>query len=219
MSVNDKSSGGVPETEITQAPAPSVITLVLVVVNVAMYLATLLTGAHASPIYNSLKLVPSSLSLTSCWTLIASMFLHVDLGHLMANMFSLYILGGICEQLFGKGRYLLAYFGGGIAGGLVFALLRHGSLTGAVGASGAIFALMGLYGAFLLALKKKVGPDNASVSAPVEQAIRSFAIILVLNAVLVPLLGNIAWEAHLGGFLFGLLIGASTIPNILTEKH
>lgn len=217
--MNDKHSGGTPESGTSQAPTSSVITLVLIVVNIAMYLASVLTGGHASPIYSSLKLVPSSLSLTNCWTLITSMYLHVDLGHLMTNMLSLYILGGICEQLFGKGRYLLAYFGGGIAGGLVFALLRHGSLTGAVGASGAIFALMGLYGAFLLALKKKVGPDNASVSAPVGQAIRSFAIILVLNAVLVPLLGNIAWEAHLGGFLFGLLIGASTIPNILTKKH
>lgn len=197
-----------------QIPATSVITWTLIAANVAMYAVTMLTGGHASPIFNSLKLIPANLGVSNCWTLVTSMFLHSDLGHLTANMYSLYVLGSMCEHMFGRGKYLLTYFGGGIAGGLMFVLLRQGSLTGVVGASGAIFALMGLYGAFLLILRKKVGTGNANATAVIEQAIRNFAIILAINAVMVPLMGNIAWEGHLGGLLFGFLVGLPMVPSL-----
>jgi membrane associated rhomboid family serine protease len=91
------------------------------------------------------------------WTLLTSMFLHIELWHLLANMFSLYFIGNFVERLIGKKRVIWFYLISGIFAGIFYVFLSHffgtsligGRLFGnpetyAVGASGAIFALLGL---------------------------------------------------------------------------
>lgn len=91
------------------------------------------------------------------WTLFTSMFMHANLTHLFVNMFSLFFIGNLVEKIVGKKRYLAFYLISGIFAGFFFALLSFyfgNSLIGerlfgnpmiyGVGASGAIFGLLGL---------------------------------------------------------------------------
>lgn len=198
-----------------------ILTWALIALNVAMFVLTTFGGGYSMDLFARMRLVPMSFGIGSIWTLVTSMFLHADLGHLLANMYSLYVLGVICEQMFGRRRYLITYFGGGIAGGLLFVLLRHGEAAAAVGASGAIFSLLGLYGAFLLQLRKNAGGDGKAHIQSLDAAWHNFIVILLINAVIVPMQGNIAWEGHLGGFVFGGLYGmwfiARDILRIVSE--
>jgi len=96
----------------------------------------------------NLALVPSLiLSGQNLWTLVTSMFLHAGFFHLFANMFSLFFIGTFLENLIGKKRFIWTYLTAGLVGGIffVFASLIFGDLTTpAVGASGAIFGLLGV---------------------------------------------------------------------------
>ncbi|MEK6896147.1 MAG: rhomboid family intramembrane serine protease [Nanoarchaeota archaeon] len=91
------------------------------------------------------------------WTAVTSMFLHAGVLHLFVNMFSLFFLGKLVEQIVGRRRYLVFYLAAGIVGALFFVggAYLSGSvingdrlfgtpLTPAVGASGALFGLLGL---------------------------------------------------------------------------
>jgi len=91
------------------------------------------------------------------WTVFTSMFIHFELWHLLANMFSLFFIGNFIEKLIGKKRFFGLYLIAGIFAGLFYVILSYyfgNSLIGvrlfgtpetyAVGASGAIFSLLGL---------------------------------------------------------------------------
>lgn len=83
----------------------------------------------------------------SLWTFLTSMFMHASFFHIFANMFSLFFIGGFLEKIIGKNRFFWVYFASGILGGIFFVLagLIFGDLnTPAVGASGAIFGLLGV---------------------------------------------------------------------------
>jgi hypothetical protein len=126
------------------------VTIQLIFLNVLcfilFYIASLFYNEQA--LINNLALVPALiLSGQSLWTLATSMFLHGGFFHLFANMFSLFFIGSFLENLIGKKRFIWTYIISGIVGGLffVFASLIFGNLsTPAVGASGAIFGLLGV---------------------------------------------------------------------------
>ncbi|SRR4030042_3423481 len=83
----------------------------------------------------------------SLWTFITSMFMHGSFFHIFANMFSLFFIGTFLERIIGRKRFFWVYIISGIIGGLFFVLagLLLGDLnTPAVGASGAIFGLLGV---------------------------------------------------------------------------
>jgi membrane associated rhomboid family serine protease len=91
------------------------------------------------------------------WTLITSMFVHIQIWHILANMFSLFFIGNFVEKLIGRKRFFWVYLVSGIFAGLVYVFLSYffgGSFIGArlfgspdtfaVGASGAVFSQLGL---------------------------------------------------------------------------
>ncbi|MDQ5813794.1 MAG: rhomboid family intramembrane serine protease, partial [Actinomycetota bacterium] len=87
-------------------------------------------------------LVPALVAEGEAWRLLTSLFLHSGFTHLALNMISLYFLGSFAEVSFGRSRFLALYFISGIAGGLAY--LYFGAFNSpAVGASGAIFGLLG----------------------------------------------------------------------------
>src|SRR3989344_5442632 len=82
----------------------------------------------------------------SAWTLLTSMFSHVLFFHIFANMFSLFFIGNFLERIIGKKRFFAIYLISGIAGGIFFVisgLIFNNNIPG-VGASGAIFGLIGI---------------------------------------------------------------------------
>ena len=82
----------------------------------------------------------------SVWTIFTSMFMHANLLHIFVNMFSLFFIGNFLERIIGKKRFLAVYIISGIAGGIFFVisgLIFNNNVPG-VGASGAIFGLLGV---------------------------------------------------------------------------
>ena len=144
-----------------------------------------------------LGLTPA-LVLQQPWTLITSMFVHASFNHILFNMISLYFLGSFLLRLVGEAHFLKVYFIGGLAGNLLYVLLGPAMIPG-VGASGAIFAVGGALA--LMAPKLPVVVFPLPLPVPLWGAMTFFLLISFVMA-------GIAWQAHLGGFLFGLLAGA-----------
>jgi membrane associated rhomboid family serine protease len=126
------------------------VTIQLIILNVLCFILFYIASFFYDEkiLTTNLALVPSLiLSGQSLWTLITSMFLHAGFFHLFANMFSLFFIGSFLENLIGKKRFIWVYIISGIVGGIffVFASLIFGNLSApAVGASGAIFGLLGI---------------------------------------------------------------------------
>ena len=132
------------------------------------------------------------------WTLVTSMFMHASFTHILFNMISLFFLGGFFLRLVGEGDFLKVYFIGGLVGGLLYVLLGPAMIPG-VGASGAIFAIGGALA--IMAPKLPVIVFPLPVPVPLWGAMTFFLLIGFV-------ISGIAWQAHLGGFLFGLAAGA-----------
>ena len=124
------------------------------------------------------------------WQLITSSFTHVEIWHIAANMLALYSIGPQIEAALGRTRFLALYFLSGLVGStLVYWLSSENGYS--LGASGAIY---GLFGA-LAVIVHKIGGD-----------LRSVAGLLLINLVITFAVPNISWQAHLGGFLGGVLV-------------
>jgi len=134
---------------------------------------------------------------------VATLFMHADFGHISANMISLVPAAAFIEYLHGR-RVLLVYLLGGLAGAIVsFAWKGHGPMS--VGASGAIFALFGTFGGFLL---RHIG------RLPHWHRWRAKRIYLPLLALAtLPSILHADWRAHTGGFVAGLLLGLLLPPH------
>ena len=80
------------------------------------------------------------------WTLLSYSFLHStqSLMHLIGNMLGLFFIGRILEPILGRHKFLLLYFSGAVCGGLLYLLLHFSGSTVVVGASAAVFALLGV---------------------------------------------------------------------------
>ncbi len=141
--------------------------------------------------------------------LFSSMFLHGGLMHLLGNMLFLYIFGDNVEDAFGHIGYLFFYLLCGIGSGLIHVLFNWGSGIPALGASGAISGVMGAY----------------AVMFPSHRILTFFFIFLIpVPAILIlgywfalqfvagisglgmATAGGVAWWAHIGGFLMGVII-------------
>ncbi len=132
-------------------------------------------------------------------------FLHGGLVHLAINMLTLWSLGLAALGRVGAWRFLVIYIGAALGGAAVFGLL---SRTGQpmVGASGALFGLAG-------ALLAWMWEDQPTLRAALRLAGRAVLILLALNVALHFLLaGQLAWQAHLGGFLVGWVLGIALDP-------
>jgi membrane associated rhomboid family serine protease len=166
-------------------------------------------------------LVPARLSLSSLQifpllTLVTSMFLHGSWFHVISNMWFLFIFGDNVEDRMGPIRFLVFYLAAGVTAGLCQFLLFPGSRVPTVGASGAIAGVLGAY--FLLYPRARVItlvflfiiPWMIEIPALIYLGIW---FLMQLSSGLLNLgqlgagadLGGIAWWAHIGGFVFGLL--------------
>ncbi|HVJ48622.1 rhomboid family intramembrane serine protease [Desulfitobacterium sp.] len=128
------------------------------------------------------------------WRLFTSMFIHIGFFHLAFNLYALWVLGTFCEERFGHRRFLLLYLISGL-GGSLFSFLFTDALS--AGASGAIF---GLLGALIPYAWKQPRLWKSGLG-------KNLIVIIVINLGLGILQPQIDIYAHLGGLLFGLIIG------------
>ncbi|MFQ5522851.1 MAG: rhomboid family intramembrane serine protease [Acidimicrobiia bacterium] len=134
-------------------------------------------------------------------SVLASMFLHGGVAHVLFNMWFLWIFGNNVEEAYGRVGYIFLYLLGGIAAAFGFVALNPGSTVPLVGASGAIAAILGAYAVLY--------PRHAVISL-VGWWVLPVPAILFLGVWFVAQFGlggtNVAWEAHVGGFIFGLVV-------------
>ncbi len=148
-------------------------------------------------------------------TILTSMFLHGGWMHLIGNMWFLWIYGDNIEDILGHGRYVLFYLGCGIAAALAHTVLNADSHAPTIGASGAIAGVMGAY----------------LIKFPRSRILTLVPVFIFVTTVEVPAVfilaywfviqffsgvgsigyshlseGGVAWFAHVGGFLTGMLL-------------
>lgn len=136
------------------------------------------------------------------YRLFTSIFLHSGIRHIFSNMLVLFFVGNDLEQIIGRVKYMLLYFGSGLAGGIVSQLYYSRSpddlYTVCVGASGAIFGVMGAMIWVLARNKGRVG----------NKILSRYIIGVVLSIFMGFTAAGISQSAHIGGLIGGLVLAA-----------
>src|SRR2546425_12234712 len=190
----------------------------LIVLNVVVFLVILSLRSDAEGFVAALGLVPKRL-LTDPqpWELVTpftSMFLHGGWAHLLGNMLALYVFGDNVEDRLGSGPYLLFYLLCGLVASFAHIALNPTSAIPTVGASGAISGVLSAYLLFFPSARVitlvPIFFLPWFVEVPAVIFIGFWFVSQLLNGVLtvvagVQALGGVAWWAHVGGFLAGLI--------------
>jgi len=132
------------------------------------------------------------------WTIITAMFVHAGIGHILGNMITLYFFGSYLIRLIGERNFWVLYLCGGILGNILFMLLAP-PFSVAVGASGAIFAV----GGALTLMRPKLRVFIIPIPVPIPLWVAVIGGFLILS-----FLPGVAWQAHLGGLVFGLIMAS-----------
>lgn len=162
-------------------------------------------------------LVPSEFSLLNplnYLSVFSSIFLHGGWFHLISNMWILYIFGDNVEDRMGSVRYLIFYLMAGAAAGLTHVIFASGSDIPTVGASGAIAGVLGAYlilyprARVLTLIPIFIFPWFVEIPALFYLGIWFITQVSsgLLSIGAMTAFGGIAWWAHIGGFVFGLLL-------------
>ncbi|MCG6908421.1 MAG: rhomboid family intramembrane serine protease [Desulfobacteraceae bacterium] len=198
-----------------------VVTHALIGVNLAVFLFQMTLGPELERFVYFYGLVPARYSVPriaayfslgqQLFALLSFMFLHGGFWHLLGNMWSLYIFGDNVEDHLGPLRYLGFYLLCGLVSGLTHMLLNLGSNVPTIGASGAIAGVMGAY--FLLHPRARILTLIPIFFIPYFIEIPAFFFLGVwlflqfLNAAGSQAgMTGIAWWAHIGGFIGGMLL-------------
>jgi membrane associated rhomboid family serine protease len=154
------------------------------------------------------------------WQLFTYQFIHQGLGHLLANMLGLYFLGPETERALGTNRFFILYFLSGVLGGLGWSLLSPPGIS-CVGASGAVFGILGAYAALY--------PNRELILIFLPfMPIKAWVFVLLLGAyefmhTLAGAGSHIANAAHLGGgiagYVYAFVISRPDFPKRLFRRR
>ncbi len=208
------------------------LTLGLIVANTLVFLFELSLGRNLNRLVFYFGVIPArytsphgvgALSLGgSLLPILISMFLHGGWLHLLGNMLFLFVFGRSVEDRYGHLKFLLIYFGAGYAGALLHILLNAGSRVPTIGASGAIAGVLGAY--FISFPSARVTTLIPllfffwTVELPAILLLGYWFLIQFFSgfqmlAIETATGGGVAWWAHVGGFLTGMLAAAVMRPQ------
>jgi rhomboid protease GluP len=142
------------------------------------------------------------------WRLVAAMFLHIGLQHILFNGWALFSVGREVEAMYGSAWFVVIYFAAGLAGNIGYYWLGDSILS--AGASGAVFGLIGAEAAFFLINRSLFGKLGS-------QRLGNLGVLIAINLVFgftVPGINNIA---HLGGLIMGFGLGLLLAPRFAVE--
>lgn len=184
------------------AADPRLITKILLGINVAVFVAVLANSA----LVNDLVLLGRAnfsyggplegIAEGQWYRLVTSMFLHQEVWHIAFNMLGLWWLGGPLEAALGRARFLALYMLSGLAGSALTYWLAAPNQP-SLGASGAIFGLLGATAVLMRRLNYDMRPVFALLA---------INLIITFNP-----WGGIAWQAHVGGLVAGTLIAIGMV--------
>ncbi|MEQ6899918.1 rhomboid family intramembrane serine protease [Nocardioides sp. YIM 152588] len=204
---------------------PGSTSIMLIAINVAVWVAVMVTGGARSRLVDLLALTPVGQctsvanpgayypgigTQTVCdaigdgrwypgvadgayWQLITSAFMHVQPWHIGFNMLALWFLGPQLEHVLGRARFLALYLVSALAGSVAVLWLSN-EYQSTLGASGAVFGLMGA----LLVIGTKARADVSAIWG-----------WLAINVLLTFVVSNVSWQGHLGGLIGGALVAAA----------
>ena len=213
----------IPLRDDNPSSTPQIVTIVFIVMCVLMFLWQLTFGAQGGQrIIYALGVVPASLlgqgqlppelSLVPPWmTVFTSMFMHGGWMHLIGNMLYLWIFGDNVEDSMGHGRFVVFYLLCGIAAVLAQALPDPSSTIPMVGASGAISGVLGAYlllyphARVLVAIPLGFYLHTMRIPAGLVLVLW-FGLQLLSSAMAQPGQGGVAFRAHIGGFIAGMIL-------------
>jgi membrane associated rhomboid family serine protease len=193
-----------------------ILNYILIAANVLIFVYELqLSQAGLERLIGSRGLIPARLLAdpAGAWsTIFSSMFLHGGWFHLLSNVWVLFIFGDNIEDRMGKAGYLVFYLLSGVAAGLLQVYILPGSGQPMVGASGAIAGVLGAY--LILFPRARVASlvPILFIFTLMEVPAVLFLVFWFVTQLFSGLMslngasgGGIAWWAHIGGFLFGML--------------
>jgi len=190
---------------LRETPSGPVVTYALIAINVIIFLAEgggalSISGSPSGSLYEkgslfgSIRLVPEQgVAYGEWWRIVSSGFLHANLLHIGFNMWVLYYLGVMLEPALGRARFALVYAVSLLCGS--FGALLVSPHVPTVGASGAIFGLMGAAAVELYARQ-----------IPIFQT--GIGGLIVLNLIISFSVPDISWGGHIGGLIGGALCAA-----------
>src|SRR5882724_9851064 len=187
------------------------VTLVIIAINVLVFIYELsLSGRRLNYFIATHGIVPDHLNI---WSLVTSMFIHGGFLHILGNMWFLWVFGRGIEDILGHAKFLFFYLACGLAAGIIHVLVNASSPVPTVGASGAIAGVMGAY----------------LIKFPRARIVTLVPTIIFITTVDIPAAflllywfaiqffsgvgsvgysqassGDVAWFAHIGGFLAGM---------------
>ena len=174
------------------------VTWTVIALNAAIFIAGEVFPSFGNELFQRAAQHPILVDNGEWWRLLTATFLHGSVLHILFNMYALWLFGPVLERRFGALSFASLYLAAGVAGGMLYQLM--GSNAWAVGASGAIF---GLLGALLTAsYRQRHTRAGAAVFG-------QLLVLLVINLALPLFVPNIAWQAHVGGLAAGGLVGAA----------
>ena len=177
------------------SPKKPVITYALIVLNIMVYLFMLLYDTVDQTYFYALANDYEGIQNGQIYRLITSMFLHSDIIHIACNVYALYILGPVVERYYGKTKFLIIYMLSGILGSIFSAAFMSAD-TISIGASGAIFGLLGSIAYFTYYYR-----------ATLQGLLRSQILpVILLNLALGFMIPGIDVSGHIGGLIGGILV-------------
>ena len=208
------------------------VTLALLLLNCAIFL---LTGAIGSDSYQAAMadgfgLVPAEMfrvfqggahqgPVPEMLTLFTYPFFHAGWFHLIGNMLFLWVFADNIEDAFGPFNFILFYFICAIAGGLLHLLMMPNSDLPLIGASGAVSGILAAY--VLLFPRARIWVllfMRIPVPLPALWVLGGWFAIQVISLVMAKPGENVAWWAHIGGFLMGLAVTWALRPRLFRSR-
>lgn len=177
-------------------PSGFSVSIILVGLNLIVWLAIQVTGGTTSDLAERFALWPIAVAQDDeWWRLGTSVFTQIAFLHLFFNVINIWILGPQLEAAFGRARFLAIYLLAGLAGSVAVYLFAS-PFTATIGASGAVF---GLLGAMLVMVVRTGQPPQGILLWIGISVVYSFVV------------SGISWQAHIGGLVGGALISAAFV--------
>jgi membrane associated rhomboid family serine protease len=191
------SKGGQKVRTMSSLQPTPIVTYAMISINVAVFVIGIAMGSDVSQnngdlMFDGALFAPNIDRLGEWWRVFTAGFLHASLFHLALNMFALYVLGKMVEPALGSVSYAALYMCSIVAGSFGALLLDPNALT--VGASGAVFGLMGA----IVMIQRRVGLSiwDTGIGA-----------LIGINLLISVTVANISLGGHLGGLVGGLAAG------------
>ena len=195
-----------------------IITYALIAINIIVFIFQIMLGSYQEQFIYQFALIPSeitsSLSFDNVTDVFTSMFMHAGLAHIGGNMLYLWIFGDNVEDRLGSVKYLLFYIIGGVVASIAHIFTNPASSIPTVGASGAIAAVLGAY--LVLYPRQKVltliplGFWMRMTMVPAFLVLGLWFVLQLFSGVMSlggPDVGGVAFWAHIGGFVSGVILG------------